>query len=98
MGAFFCPFHFRKTYPKTANYGKIAVSSKHHSKEQIANQAEAGQGSSVNTILIFCMADVSEGSGHITGSKQSQSIIIIQDLTNKSQGGASLLPTRRMWR
>lgn len=36
-------FCFRKTYPKTANYGKIAVSSKRHSKEQTANQAKASQ-------------------------------------------------------
>ncbi len=44
LRAFFCPFHFQKTYPETANYGKIAFSGECHSKEQITNQTEASQG------------------------------------------------------
>ena len=54
------------------------------------------KGSSINTILIFLMADVSGCSSHIAG--RSQSIIKIQDLTNKSRKGASLLHTRGTWR
>ena len=56
------------------------------------------KGSSINTILIFSMVDASECSSHISGSERSRSIIKIQDLTNKSREGASLLQTRRMWR
>lgn len=33
----------RETYPRAVNYGKIAVSSKCHSEEQIINQVEASQ-------------------------------------------------------
>ena len=53
------------------------------------------KGSSINTILIFSMADALGCSSHISGSERSQSIIKIQDLTNKSREGASLLHTRR---
>ena len=59
---------------------------------------EPVKGSSINTILIFSMADASGCSSYISGSKRSQSIIKIQDLTNKSREGASLLHTRGMWR
>ena len=58
---------------------------------------EPVKGSSINTILIFSMADASGCSSYISGSKRSQSIIKIQDLTNKSREGASLLHTRGMW-
>ena len=56
------------------------------------------KGSPINTIHIFSMTDASECSSHISGSERSQSIIKIQDLTNKSREDASLLSTRRMWR
>lgn len=39
----FCPFCFRKIYPKKQNYGTIASSDECHSKEQISNQTEANQ-------------------------------------------------------
>ena len=52
------------------------------------------KGSSIKTILIFSMANALGCSSHIVGFKRSQSIIKIQDLTNKSRGGASLSHTR----
>lgn len=52
------------------------------------------KGSSINTILIFSMADTLGCSSHIAGFKRNQSIIKIQDLTNKSREGASLSHTR----
>ena len=53
---------------------------------------EPVKGSSINTILIFSMADASGCSSYISGSKRSQSIIKIQDLT-KSHGKVHLYCT-----
>lgn len=35
LRVFFCPFHFRKTYPKIVNYGKIAVSTNAIAKSRL---------------------------------------------------------------
>ncbi|MDE7132061.1 MAG: hypothetical protein K2O65_09730 [Lachnospiraceae bacterium] len=43
----FCPFYFRKIYPKTSNYGKIAVSNKCQSKEQNEEKDKLLRGGSI---------------------------------------------------
>lgn len=74
---------------------QIAMSAIAKSRLQI--KPKPVKGSSTNTILNFFMAKYQGATCHIAGSKRSQSIIKIQDLTNKPREGASLLHTRGMW-
>lgn len=76
---------------------KLQLAANAIAKNGLQIKPQPVKGSSINTTLIFSMA-VYQGAGcYITGLKQIQNIIKIQDLTNKSRVGASLLHTRGMW-